>query len=144
MPDVSSSADIGNAPADSASLDKAPPPPVMRKAQPTRLMGNGGGLGAAASSPQARALQGMQLVEQGSELITSVFPSLAPVLGDFIGRLHQSIPQALADMTQGGPGAGSFGAPAQSGMGATPVPGPPGAAAAPPQTALMGGPGVGP
>lgn len=120
----------------SGVLDQAPPqPPGSQKhslmdTQQSGSGSNGGrgaGLGADASNPQIVALQGVAMIEQGTQLLSSAVPQLAPALTGFVTQLKQVVPQAMADQVAGvdstGAGGGG-GAPGQMPPGAPPS-GPP-------------------
>ena len=53
-------------------------------------------------SPQAAAIQGVALIEQGSKLLTGVLPGLTPMVADVVSRLRETVPRALAEMMAGG------------------------------------------
>ena len=77
-----------------------------------------GGLGSAAGTPQAKALMGLKMVQQGTQQIALVVPGLAQQLGDFLNQLQQVTVNAVANMSQGGPSA-------VPGIGPMPAPPPP-------------------
>lgn len=117
----------------SGTLDGPPPSPSMKRAKTMLDSGSdsGGGLGEMASTPQAKALMGLKMVQQGTQQIALVVPGLAQQLGDFLNQLQMVTVSAVANMSQGGPSA----VPGMSPMPAPPPPmpqmPPPGAAPAP-------------
>ena len=119
------------------TLDKNPP-------SPPEIRGSAGksGLGEMAKSPGLMALQGLESIENGMQMITVAIPNLGPILGlmaTLVTRLRQAVPQALSgggssplgasSMLTPPPGSG-IGAPpgigAQGGAPGAPTPLPPG------------------
>ncbi len=123
-------ADVGSSPNRGGMLDQAPPQPPggqKRSLMDTQQgAGSGGGLGADAANPQIVALQGVAMIEQGTQLLSSAIPQLAPALTGFVTQLKQVVPQAMADQISGVDSTGAGAAP--PGPGGAPggmPPGPP-------------------
>lgn len=119
------------------NLDSPPPQPpqssrrslmdLKSPEQPT------GGLGPDASNPAIMALQGLKLMEAGSQLLGSALPALAQPLTAIIGQLRQTVPQAMAE-SMGPPGPTS---PPPAGPAAPPPTGGVTAPMAPPPTGML-------
>lgn len=91
------------------SLDAAPPLPPEATRRPTlRQLSGGqpGGLGAMAGNPGVMALEGLQMMERGAQLLSQGIPGLTPQLADLIAGLRQAVPQQLAGSVPGGGGGG--------------------------------------
>ncbi len=58
------------------------------------------GLGADAGNPQIMALQGLQLIEKGAQILAQGLPALQDSLGQVVAFVRQAVPQA---MTGGNP-----------------------------------------
>ena len=100
------------------TLDRMPPSPPDRKGTTGKP-----GLGEMGGSPALMALNGLEMVENGMQLVATALPQLGTLvqpMSMMIMQLRQAVPQALA----GGGG---------SAMGASPL-------LAPPPMAAMGGP----
>lgn len=142
------------------SLD-GPPPATLRKAKPSlsdlasgraSVSGLRGGMddmdeddplgGDVSASPTASGLMGLQMAEQGVQMIMGAFPDIAPMLQQGLMQLKQLVTQTVAAQSTGpanpmmGMGAGGVGA---GGMAAGMMP-PGGPGGAP----MPGGPGMGP
>ena len=97
----------------------------------TQTMGSkrGAGLGLEASNPQVVAMQSLAMIEQGTQLLSTALPALAPALSGLVTNLRQVIPQAMADQISGlgGASAGQPSGPIGGGAPSMPPPsGPPG------------------
>lgn len=124
----------GASPSKGGMLDSGPPQPPARSANrslvDTQMSRGVGGLGAEAGNPQIVAMQGLALIEQGTQLLSSTLPALGPALGQLTAQLRQVVPQAMADQLAGIENAGAgMGGPAAGGM--APSAPPPAAAGAP-------------
>lgn|SRR5262245_48675632 len=102
----------GASPSRGGMLDTPPPsPPAAKKGASlvdTQLSrSQGAGLGAEAGNPQIVALQGLAMLEQGTQLLSSTLPALGPALGQLMAQLRQVIPQAMADQLAGIENAGA-------------------------------------
>ena len=107
------------------TLDTAPPPSTKGK-QSSLLDTQGQSNDAKVPpSPQVAAMLGMNMLEQGSRLISMALPALAPGLQQVIMQLRDAIPKAMGDSLAGMPPAMGGGVPA-GGPPAAPPP-PPGA-----------------
>lgn len=62
--------------------------------------------GPEAGSPQMQALQGLQFMERGAQMLATTFPEMAPQLAQLVGGLRQAIPQAMAGSMGGSPAGG--------------------------------------
>ena len=83
------------------SLDGPPPLPTGGGGRKATLMDQQPkGLGADAGNPQIMALQGLQLMEKGAQLLVQGFPALQDPLGQVVAFVRQAVPQA---MTGGNP-----------------------------------------
>jgi len=88
---------------DRVSLDSAPPsPPAKRAKTMMDTQGDEGGLGEMGGSPQAQALQGLKMAQQGVQQLSLVLPNLGPQLSQFLDQLQQVTVSAVAGMTTGG------------------------------------------
>jgi hypothetical protein len=101
-------------------LSAPPPSPRMPIAA---IAGQGEGLGPDAGSPEVQALQGLEFMERGAQLLATTFPEMAPDLAQLISGLRQAVPQAMAGGAGGMPGAGA--APQMGGGGMAPMVPPP-------------------
>jgi hypothetical protein len=103
-----------------ANLDSPPPQPPMKPAQ-GNLMESG--MGPNGGTPQAMALQGMAMVEQGVRLLGTALPGAAAAAAEMLSTLRMGVAQAVGQMGMGasGPQAGG-GAPMPPGL---PPAGPP-------------------
>jgi hypothetical protein len=125
----------GASPSRGGMLDSPPPAPPSRGG--ASLVDNqmsrtqGAGLGAEAGNPQIVALQGLAMLEQGTQLLSSTLPQLGPALGQLMAQLRQVIPQAMADQLAGIENAGAPGAMGAAGGGMAPTAPPPAGAGAP-------------
>src|SRR5690348_746976 len=103
---------------DGVTLDRTPPSPPDRRGSPGKS-----GMGEMGGSPGLMALNGLEMVENGMQLIVTALPQLGMLMqgmGAMLMQLRQAVPQALA----GGGG---------SAMGASSL-------LVPPPMAAMGGP----
>ena len=93
MLDVSTPTMAGPSPQD---LGSAPPQPPI---------GTGPrGISPLVGTPHAAVLQGLNMMEQGSALITSILKGLSPVMMDAVDKLRMTLPRALAEMSAAGMG----------------------------------------
>lgn len=76
-----------------------PPPGIPSRPGLLGLAGGGPGLG---GSPEQLAVTGLALMEQGSKLLTSVLPGMSPIVIETMTGLRESVPRALAELTQAG------------------------------------------
>jgi len=126
----------GAGPSNSGLLDKAPPQPPGGRKRASSLMDSQNqsqGLGPEGGNPQILILQGLAMMEKGSQMLSGGLPQLGPALNGLMQNLKQVVPQAMADQLSGNPGAGAL-QPAAGGPAAGGGPPPP---AAPP---TVGGP----
>ncbi len=89
------------------SLDAGPPLPPEATRRPTLRQLAGGqpeGLGAMAGNPGVMALEGLQMMERGAQLLSQGIPGLTPQLAELRAGLRQAVPQQLAGSTPGGGG----------------------------------------
>lgn len=85
------------------------PPPAPRGASIASLASKPeGAMGAEAGSPQMQALQGLQFMERGAQMLATSFPDMAPQLAQLIGGLRQAVPQAMSGAMGGGAPAGGM------------------------------------
>lgn len=87
------------------SLDHAPPSPPTKRAKTMMDTGEPDedeGVGPMGATPQAKALQGLKMAQQGVQMLSLVLPNLAPQLGDFLNQLQQVTVNAVASMSSGG------------------------------------------
>jgi len=63
--------------------------------------GQGGAGNQAAGSPQVMALQGLQMVERGLQILAQTFPDTAPQFADFVSQLRQLTAQGVAGSVGG-------------------------------------------
>jgi len=63
-------------------------------------------------SPQAAVMLGMNMVEQGSRLISMSLPQIAPAMQQLITQLRDVLPRAMAESPTGAPIGGQVGGPA--------------------------------
>lgn len=78
---------------DGITLDRMPPGPPDKKGKASVGMGELGG------SPGLMALNGMEQIENGMQLVATALPQLNPLLqplGMILTQLRQAVPQALA------------------------------------------------
>lgn len=107
----------GAGPTSGGMLDSPPPQPPggqKRSLMDTQQAQHSqAGLGAEAANPQIVALQGLAMMEQGTQLLSSALPALAQPLMALMQNLKQVVPQAMADQVAGidnsGAGAGAGG-----------------------------------
>lgn len=78
-------------------------PPTSPPAQRPTMMDTAG-VGPEASSPHVQALQGLQYLERGAQLLSSSIPEMAPQLAELITGLRQAVPQAMAGAAGAGGG----------------------------------------
>lgn len=76
-----------------------PPPGIPSRPGLLGLAGGGPGIG---GSPQQLAVTGLAMMEQGSKLLTAVLPGMSPLIIETMTGLKESVPRALAELTQGG------------------------------------------
>lgn len=83
-----------------AALDAPPPrpPDASQRAQPNMMTA---GTSPGASSPEALAIGGLAMIEQGAQILSTVLPGVGQMLSQVILALRQTVPQALG----GGQGA---------------------------------------
>jgi hypothetical protein len=97
-----------------ANLEKGPPTPDLQAAKPQGSLMTSG-MGPNAAQPQAMALQGMAMIEQGAKLLGAVLPGAAAATADMISTLRQAVAQQVGQMAGGSggpvPGAGPGGPP---------------------------------
>ncbi len=79
--------------------ESLPGPPPGIPSRPG-LLGLAGGPGG--GSPQQLAVTGLAMMEQGSKLLTSVLPGMSPIIIEAMTGLKESVPRALAELTQAG------------------------------------------
>lgn len=75
------------------TLDDPPPSPPEKRGK------SGPGLGEMSGSPGLMALQGLQQIENGMQLLTTGLPQLGPLIQGMammMARLRQAVPQAMA------------------------------------------------
>lgn len=113
------------------ALDKAPPRPADAMSPVAPDMPTGAG--ELANSPELLTMQGMALIKDGVQLLSSGIPELAPLLDQSLAQLEQMVAQA---MTQ------NLGAPAPPGV--APMMGPPPAPGMAPGMSPGMAPGAGP
>jgi hypothetical protein len=119
------------------NLDGPPPlPPTgASPVAPGVRPGQGPGVSPLVPSPEVMAIQGLAMLEKGSQLLASVLPGLAPIISSAIERLRDTVPQALSELAAtgssmpagaGGPGPGAPPRPAPPLMSPAPAAGIPG------------------
>lgn len=77
-----------------------PPPGIPTRPGLLNLAGGGPGMGG--GSPQQLAVTGLAMMEQGSKLLTAVLPGMSPIIIETMTGLKESVPRALAELSQGG------------------------------------------
>ena len=113
-------------PQSGGTLDSPPPSPPQAKRK--NLMDMVGatpkdeGLGQAAANPQVMTLAATQAIRNASEILSALYPQLAPPLQAFVAQLEQIVPQVMAQESAYG-GTASPGSPTgPPQMGAPPMP----------------------
>lgn len=99
-------------PSGPVNLDSAPPHPQMPPAEsgaPSPLL----------ATPQAMAVRGLMMMEEGAKLVQSAIPGIDPMSVDII-TLKQAIPQLLVRLSA--PTGGATPSPLSGGMGMSPAP----------------------
>jgi hypothetical protein len=124
---------VSEQPTSSADLNSPPPLPDSTKRPAPPKDENLMSLGQAGASPEAMVLSSLAQIEQGSKILATMLPGLSGIVGDLIGRLRASIPQALSQMSGAGPSpmGGMMGDMGQPGAAPSPMAGPPGMPATP-------------
>ena len=80
-----------------ANLGNAPPQPSLQAAKPQGSLMTSG-MGADAASPQAMAIQGMAMIEQGAKLLGAVLPGASAATADMIAQLRMAVAQQISQM----------------------------------------------
>lgn len=62
-----------------------------------------GGMGPEASDPQVKALQGVKMIEMGTQILATTFPELAGPMQAFNQQLQQIVPQLMSQQMTGAP-----------------------------------------
>ena len=78
------------------SLD-SPPPQPPGKTQKTLMDTQQNTAGALPQTPLVSAMTGFQMIREGSAMISSALPGIAPALADMVQRLQDVIPKAAAE-----------------------------------------------
>jgi hypothetical protein len=93
MPEIMGPPAVG-----ASDLDSPPPQPPMQ-APKGNLMESG--MGPNGGTPQAIALQGLAMVEQGVRLLGTALPGAAAAAADMLGTLRMGVAQAVSQMGVG-------------------------------------------
>lgn len=62
-------------------------------------------------SPQAATMLGMNMIEQGSRLISMSLPQIAPAMQQMVTQLRDALPRAMSESPTGAPVGGQVGGP---------------------------------
>ena len=106
-------------PSGPVSLDKAPLHPPLQSAP-----ADSGPTSPLLATPQAMAVRGLMMMEEGAKLLQTAIPSIDPMTVDIV-TLKQAVPGLLATLSAPMTGSAMAGGAPQAGMGMFPAaPGP--------------------
>jgi len=87
------------APSLPSNLDAAPPSPPLQTAKQSNLMNSG--MGQEGGSPQAVALQGLAMTEQGIRLLSTALPGVTAATAEMLMTLRNAVAQQVSQMGAG-------------------------------------------